>query len=153
MATLLSPLTGTVLPLADVPDEAFSAGMLGVGFAIEPSRDCDGRVYAPADGVVEMVTDTRHAYTIHTDDGLDLLIHIGIDTVSLAANPFAAHVSPGDRVKAGQLIAEADLPVIRAADLPVITPVIISNADVLHSLTPAFGPVEGGRSPAATYQR
>ena len=149
--TLLAPLTGTIVPLSAVPDEAFSSGMLGIGFAIEPSRESDGSVYAPADGTVETVAEARHAYTIRTDDGLDLLIHIGIDTVSLAARPFAAHVSPGDRVKAGQLIATADLPAIRAAGLPAVTPVVIGNPDRVRGLTPASGPVEGGKSAAATY--
>ena len=149
--TLLSPLTGRVVPLAEVPDEAFSSGMLGQGFAVEPSRTCDGTVCAPADGVVETVADARHAYTIHTDDGLDLLVHIGIDTVSLAAHPFAALVSPGDRVKAGQPIARADLPVIRAAELPTVTPVVITNPDTLRDLSPVFGDVEGGDSIAARY--
>lgn len=150
--TLLAPITGEIVDLAAVPDEAFSTGMLGIGFAVEPSRESDGTVCAPADGVVETVADSRHAYTIHTDDGLDILVHIGIDTVSLASRPFAALVSPGDRVKAGQPIARADLPVIRAADLPVVTPVIISNPDALRDLTPASGAVEGGKSVAATYQ-
>ena len=150
--TLLAPISGTIVDLASVPDEAFSTGMLGIGFAVEPSRESDGSIYAPADGTVETVADARHAYTIHTDDGLDILVHIGIDTVSLASRPFAALVSPGDRVKAGQPIARADLPVIRAADLPVVTPVIISNPDALRGLTPASGTVEGGKSVAATYQ-
>ncbi|MBQ8397485.1 MAG: PTS glucose transporter subunit IIA [Clostridia bacterium] len=150
--TLLAPISGTIVDLASVPDEAFSTGMLGIGFAVEPSRESDGSIYAPADGTIETVADARHAYTIHTDDGLDILVHIGIDTVSLASRPFAALVSPGDRVKAGQPIARADLPVIRAADLPVVTPVIISNPDALRGLTPASGTVEGGKSVAATYQ-
>lgn len=150
--TLLAPITGTVVPLSAVPDEAFSSGMLGIGFAVEPSRESDGSVFAPADGVVETVAESRHAYTIRTDDGLDLLVHIGIDTVSLASRPFAALVSVGDRVRAGQPIARADLPVIRAADLPVVTPVIISNPDRVRNLTPASGPVDGGKSAAATYE-
>ncbi len=148
--TLLAPLTGTVMPLSAVPDEAFASGMLGVGFAVEPSRDSDGSVFAPVDGTIETVAESRHAYTIRTDDGLDLLVHIGIDTVSLAARPFAAHVSPGDRVRAGQLIATADLPVIRAADLPVVTPVVISTP--VRGLNLADGHVEGGKTIAATYE-
>lgn len=150
--SLLSPITGRVVELSAVPDEAFSTGMLGIGFAVEPSRQSDGTVYAPADGVVETVAESRHAYTIHTDDGLDLLVHIGIDTVSLSARPFAALVSPGDRVKAGDPIARADLPVIRAADLPTVTPVLISNPDAVRDFAPQYGETDGGKTAAATYR-
>ena len=153
MASLFSPITGTVVPLTEVPDEAFSSGMLGQGFAVEPSRDCDGTVFAPADGMMETVADARHAYTMRTDDGLELLIHIGVDTVSLGGQPFTALVSAGERIKAGQPIARADFASIRAAHLPAVTPVIVTNSDAVRSLTPVFGQADGGSTIAAQYSR
>ena len=151
MASLFSPITGTVVPLTEVPDEAFSSGMLGQGFAVEPSRDCDGTVFAPADGMMETVADARHAYTMRTDDGLELLVHIGVDTVSLGGRPFTALVSAGERIKAGQPIARADFASVRAAHLPAVTPVIVTNSDVLRDLTPVCGQVDGGSTVAAQY--
>lgn len=151
MASLFSPITGTVVPLTEVPDEAFSSGMLGQGFAVEPSRDCDGTVFAPADGMMETVADARHAYTMRTDDGLELLVHIGVDTVSLGGQPFTALVSAGERIKAGQPIARVDFASVRAAHLPAVTPVIVTNSDVLRDLTPVFCQADGGSTIAAQY--
>lgn len=146
---LLSPMTGTAVALSAVPDEAFAQGMLGDGLAIEP---VDGTVRAPADGKLESIADTRHAYTLHTDDGLDVLIHIGIDTVSLGGTPFTALVTPGDRVRAGDVIACADLAAIRAAGLPTVTPVLIANPDALRDLTLNCGIAEGGKTAVMTYK-
>ena len=146
---LLSPVTGSAVPLSAVPDEAFSQGLLGEGFAVEPR---DGVVYAPIGGRIESVTDTLHAYSIHTDDGLDVLVHIGVDTVSLGGQGFSALVSPGDRVRAGDVIARADLNAIRAAGLAVITPVIVANPDELRGFALTLGEVQGGRTTVMTYK-
>ena len=103
-----------------------SEKILGDGFAVVPS---DGKICAPADGEVTMVFDTLHAVTMTTDHGTELLIHIGLDTVTLKGEPFTAHVAVGDKVKKGDLLVEADLDKIRAAGLDTITPVLICNTD------------------------
>ena len=87
----------------------------------------EGRFYAPADGEVTAVFDTLHAFTMTTTQGVELLLHIGLDTVTLKGDPFKSHISVGDQVKKGDLLMEADLKQIKAADLNVITPVLIGN--------------------------
>ncbi len=146
---LFAPMTGTAVALSGVPDEAFAGGMLGEGLAIEPD---DGHVRAPADGVIESVADTRHAYTFHTDDGLDVLVHVGIDTVSLGGAAFTSLVHAGDRVRTGDIVAHADLSAIRAAGLPTVTPVLIANPDVLRDLGFSYGHTDAGKSPIITYR-
>ncbi len=148
--TLLSVADGRAIPLADVPDEAFASGMLGSGFAVEPSG---GTIYSPVDGVVEGVADTRHAYTIRSEDGLDVLVHIGVDTVKLGGAGFLPLVGTGDRVNAGDAIARADLGIIRAAGCTAVTPVLVANSEELDGVKLKFGNVTGGRSAVLTYKR
>lgn len=147
---LLAVADGMALPLDDVPDPAFSGRMLGDGFAVEPSA---GVFYSPVDGKVESVTDTRHAYSIRSDDGLDILVHIGIDTVELKGKGFSSLVSTGDRVKAGEPIARVDLDLIRAGGMPTITPVLVSNADELKAFELSLGEVKGGASAVLKYRK
>ena len=123
---IFSPCNGKVVPLAEVPDPTFSDKILGDGFAVIPS---EGRIYAPADGEVTMVFDTLHAVTITTGRGTELLIHIGLETVTLKGEPFTAYVAVGDRVKKGDLLMEADLEKIKEAGLHTVTPVLICNTD------------------------
>ncbi len=150
---LLAPMDGLLMPLREVPDEVFATGMLGDGFAIAPREDMASvTVCAPADGQIETVADAGHAYTLHTDDGLELLVHIGIDTVTLKGTPFRSLVSAGDRVKAGDALVRADLAAIRAADLPTVTPVLITNPEILSDLSLALGEAEGGVTAAARYR-
>ena len=101
-----SPCKGKAVALTEVPDPTFSEKILGDGFAVIPS---EGKIYAPADGEVTVVFDTLHAITMTTDQGAELLIHIGLDTVTLKGAPFTAHVAAGDHVKKGDLLLDADL--------------------------------------------
>ena len=121
---LTSPLIGEVMALEEVPDEAFSSGVVGRGVAILPS---EGKVIAPADGTVMTIFPTGHALGLITDKGTEILIHIGIDTVKLNGQYFQAKVKQGDTVKRGQVLVEFDLEKIKAAGYPVITPVLITN--------------------------
>ena len=98
-----SPCKGKAVALTEVPDPTFSEKILGDGFAVIPS---EGKIYAPADGEVTVVFDTLHAITMTTDQGAELLIHIGLDTVTLKGAPFTAHVAAGDHVKKGDLLLE-----------------------------------------------
>lgn len=128
-----SPVSGKIIPLEEVPDPAFAQKHMGDGFAIEPT---DGKVVAPFDGVVAHFMDkSKHAVILVHENGLQLLIHVGINTVSLKGNGFTAHVQTGDTVKAGQLLIEFDLDTIRDAGLTTITPVIVpSDADQVAGL-------------------
>ena len=121
---LAAPVAGKVVPLANVPDEAFSAGLLGKGIAIEPSV---GRVVAPADATVTTLFPTGHAIGLITDKGAEILIHIGMDTVKLEGKYFHAHVQQGEKVKKGQLLIEFEPEKIKEAGYPVVTPVLVTN--------------------------
>lgn len=121
-----SPIEGRVVALDDVPDATFAEGVLGLGAAIEPSV---GEVVAPADGKVSSIFDTHHAVGLTLDNGMELLIHVGINTVALNGEGFTAHVGEGDRVKRGQPLISFDKEFIASKGYPTITPVIISNAD------------------------
>ena len=125
--TVLSAcLNGTVVPLADVKDEAFASGVLGDGIAIEPS---DGELVAPADGEISSIFETHHAVGMTTADGAELLMHIGIDTVKLGGKHFTYLVNEGDKVKKGQPLIRFELEAIKAEGYPVTTPLIVCNTD------------------------
>ena len=121
---IASPLIGNVVPLDQVPDQVFASGAMGKGIAIDPT---DGVVVAPAKATVNLVFPTGHAIGLTTENGAELLIHIGMDTVSLAGKGFKTYVEAGEVVEAGQKLIEFDLATIREAKLPVITPVIVTN--------------------------
>ncbi len=121
---LASPVTGAVIPLAEVEDPVFSGGVLGEGVAINP---VEGKVFAPADGTISALTETKHAVGITTDTGLEVLIHVGLDTVQLAGDGFTLHCEMEDKVKKGDLILEFDIDKIKEAGFSLTTPVIISN--------------------------
>lgn len=120
-----SPLRGRLIPLSEVSDPAFASGAMGRGAAI---ADPEGRVVSPVDGEVTVLFDTKHAIGIHSSDGMDLLIHVGVDTVKLAGEHFTAHVAQGDTVKRGQLLLEFDPAGIKAAGYETTTPVLVTNA-------------------------
>ncbi|QXT27113.1 beta-glucoside-specific PTS transporter subunit IIABC [Streptococcus suis] len=121
---IASPLIGKVVKLEDVPDAVFASGAMGKGIAIDP---LDGILVSPAKAEVTLVFPTKHAIGLRTENGAELLIHIGMDTVSLAGKGFESFVQVGDQVEAGQKLLEFDLHQIKAADLPVITPIIVTN--------------------------
>ena len=120
-----SPISGQVLPLSDVPDKVFSEKLLGDGYAVLPD---DGRIYSPVDGKISSIADAKHAYGISADDGTEILIHFGLETVSLEGEGFSLKVGVGDRVSKGQLIAEVDLKLIESRGLSTLTPILVCNA-------------------------
>ena len=146
---ILAPSTGKVLPLCETKDEVFSAGTMGQGFGLEPSAEGEIEVVAPVSGTVMMLADTKHAIGIQTADGLEILIHMGIDTVNLKGAPFTVHCEQGSTVKAGQLIATMNLKEIEAHKLAKTIMVIVTNsADKLESLSLDEGEIRAGE-PAA----
>ncbi len=130
---LKSPLSGKVLPLSDVPDKVFSSGAMGKGLAIDPEK---GELIAPADGEITTIFPTGHAVGLTTKDGIEILMHIGMDTVELEGQGFETFVKQGDQVKTGDLLVRFNIEAIKAAGYSVITPIVITNtehfADVLE---------------------
>ena len=138
--TLTSPMAGTTVALSDVADEAFAAGALGPGIAVSPAAGAV--VVAPCDGKVSVVFPTGHAYGIKSASGVQVLIHIGMDTVKLEGKGFTPRVAKGDVVKRGDVLAEVDWDVIREAGYDTITPMVVTNKKKFGEITPAApGPV------------
>lgn len=130
---IASPLKGNVKPLSEVEDEAFSSGALGLGVAIEPA---EGKLMAPADGTISAFFPTGHAIGMNTDDGAEILIHVGMDTVKLEGKYFTPKAKQGDHVKKGQLLLEFDVQKIKKAGYSTITPVLITNSDQYTDIVP-----------------
>lgn len=124
--TLCAHLSGDIIPLEDIEDEAFSQKVLGDGIAIEPT---EGKLYSPCDGKVDMVFETKHAINLISDDGCEILLHIGIDTVKLLGKHFKAHVSDGQRIRKGDLLITFNTKEIRRAGFKTVTPMIVCNSD------------------------
>ena len=144
---ILSPLTGTAVPLEDVPDPVFSQKIIGDGIAVLPR---DGRLVSPVDGEVVSVADTLHAYGLRSDEGIEVMVHFGLETVSLKGEFFTCHVKPGDKVKAGDLLAEADLKGLEEKQVNTITPVLICGGMEGRSMNAALGPVTAGKDAVIT---
>ena len=121
-----APMAGEAVAISEVPDPTFSSGAMGNGIAIKPT---DGKVCAPVNGTVDMMFDTGHAVTLVSDNGIEILIHVGLETVGLEGKPFQVKVQNGQKVKKGDILMIADLAAIEAAGLPTITPVLICNTD------------------------
>ncbi len=148
---LLSCIDGKAVSTGEVPDPVFSSDMLGRGVAIIPSgRMCE--LYMPADGKITSVSETRHALNILTDDGLELLIHIGVDTVELRGAPFEVLCNEGEHYLAGDVLARIDVEQIIAAEKPVITPLVITNPEILSELDPIYTEAKGGRDAVIQYK-
>ncbi len=128
---IFAPIHGTVIDLAQVNDGVFSEGMLGEGVAIEPE---EGKVFAPFDGTVNMVFDTKHALGLTSEDGVEVLIHIGLDTVKLNGNHFTIHTAQGASIKKGELLAEFDMDGITKEGYRLVTPVIVTNTDAYEEI-------------------
>ena len=126
-----APMDGIVLPLEQLPDETFAAAILGPGCGIEPTGKT---VYAPFDGTVEQVASTLHAVGLTSEDGIEILIHVGMDTVEMQGKGFKALVKVGDKVKAGTPLLKVDLDAIRAAGHPTATAIIVTNGDDMGEL-------------------
>ena len=138
---IYSPLNGRAVSLDRVPDEVFRGRVLGDGCAVIPS---DGRIYSPVDGVISSVAETKHAYGITSDSGLELLIHFGLETVALKGEGFNVHVVSGDKVKRGDLIAEVNMDLLRSRGIDVITPVLICEGAEDMTLSVYDGEVKAG---------
>ena len=122
------------MPLEKVDDEAFSQGILGEGIAVEP---VEGRLYAPCSGKVDTVFDTKHAVNIVSDNGCEILLHIGLDTVKLEGKYFEAHVKDGQKIQKGDLLISFDIAKIRSAGYKITTPIVICNSDDFESIKSA----------------
>lgn len=131
---MYSHLSGTVVNIENVEDDVFSQKILGDGIAVEPS---EGKLYAPCDGKIDSIFDTKHAVNILSTDGTEVLLHIGIDTVKLGGKHFEAHVSDGQEIKKGDLLITFDIDAIKAEGYKVTTPLIIGNTDEYSAIMPA----------------
>ncbi|MCB5724291.1 glucose PTS transporter subunit IIA [Mitsuokella jalaludinii] len=136
---LNSPLKGQLIELKDVKDPAFASGAMGKGAAV---KDPEGKVYSPVDGTVTVLFGTKHAIGIHSEDGADILIHVGIDTVNLGGKYFDAKIEQGDAIKKGQLLLEFDPEGIKSAGYDTTTPVLVTNAFDYDKITVALGDKE-----------
>lgn len=145
--TLVAPIDGTIVPLEQVSDPVFAQKAMGEGFGVKPVADT---VVAPIDGTITTVFKTQHAIGITTAEGLEVLIHIGLDTVELEGKPFTTKVAEGDQVKAGQVLSLADFEAIQAAGKDTVVLVLVTNsADKVKALTIGSGPVKSGETVAA----
>ena len=140
---IAAPMNGVAVDMSGVPDPVFSSLAMGRGVAIEPA---DGGVYAPVSGTISMLAGTGHAVGLKADDGTEVLIHIGIDTVELNGGPFTPKCAANDRVKAGDLLMVADLAAIERAGKPTTTMVIVTNTDEYSSVTSDLGPCAAGKA-------
>ena len=136
MMRVLSPISGRAVPLAEVPDEVFAEGMAGQGCAIIP--EASGEAVAPVSGVLVKLFEGGHAFGIATDDGMEMIVHLGLDTIEMRGRGFERIATEGDRVEAGQPIVRFDLEEIRAGDYDPVTPVLVTN--------PEDHPVNGART-------
>ncbi|KGP74408.1 PTS sugar transporter subunit IIA [Pontibacillus yanchengensis] len=130
-ATLVAPLDGKIVQLEDVPDPVFSQKMMGEGIAIEPAN---GEVVSPVEGEVVQVFPTKHAVGLQTKSGIELLVHIGLETVSMDGEGFEAHVKQGDKVSAGDKLITFDVDLVNEKAKSSVTPVIITNSDSIENL-------------------
>ena len=147
---IAAPLTGKVIPVTEVPDPVFAEKVLGDGIAVDPT---EGTVYSPVDGTIFQIAHTFHAMGIESDDGLEILVHLGIDTVKLEGKGFQSFVEVGQKVKKGDKIMEMDIGFIREQGLSPMSPCIITNLDAIKSMTACPGPAEGDRTAAITYKK
>ena len=135
---LKMPINGKLINISEVPDAVFSQKMLGDGFAIEPN---DGMVYSPINGKVIQKFPTNHAIGLETEDGLEILIHVGLDTVELKGEGFKNLVEVGDIVTEGQALLEVDLEFLKEKNKPIVTPVVFTNFDKIKRLDIKYGEI------------
>lgn len=146
-SVLLSPLAGRVIPLSEVHDQMFAKGLLGQGVAVEPTGD---KVVAPSDAKVEAIFPTGHAVALHTNEGLDILIHVGLDTVKLEGRHFRVHAAVGDTVKRGDVLIEFDRSAIVADGYDVTVPILICNSVEFASIKGKVGETVSELDPLVT---
>lgn len=147
---ILAPQTGKAVPVSEVPDPVFSGKVLGDGVGILPT---EGGVYAPVSGTVVQVAETFHAVGIESDDGLEVLVHLGIDTVKLKGEGFTCHVKEGQHVSAGDKLIDMDLAFIESKGLSTVSPCIITNVDNAKNLAVLPGEATAGETAVMTYEK
>ena len=145
-----APMDGVAIKLSDVPDDAFAEKILGDGAAVIPEN---GNVYSPVDGEIIDITDSKHAFCITTNEGTEMLLHIGIDTVNLKGEGFDVKILSGDKVKAGTKIAEIDLEFLKKNNIKLHTPVILTEPENYKITQVHEGIVTGGRDVLFLYKK
>ncbi len=143
MVSILSPMTGTAIPLEQVPDSAFSRKLLGDGIAILPT---EGVLVSPVDGILAAIIQTLHAYVFQTGEGLEILVHVGLESVGLQGRGFYPLVEVGARVRAGEPVADVDLTLLQKKGVPLYTPVVLCEGGDGMTLTARTGSVEAGKT-------
>ncbi len=131
-----APVKGQAVPISEVSDPTFGEEILGKGVAI---RTEEGKIYAPVDGEITLLFDTLHAVSLTSDEGVEVLVHVGLDTVALKGEHFTAHRATGEKVRKGDLLITVDLDQVKAAGYDIITPVIICNTDAFKSVEAITG--------------
>ncbi|MGL4654951.1 MAG: PTS sugar transporter subunit IIA [Sarcina sp.] len=148
---LIAAIDGTTIDLANVPDPVFAQKMAGDGVAIDTTGDT---VVAPCDGELSLIFKTNHAFAMTLDGGVELLVHIGIDTVSLDGKGFERLLEAGQQVKAGTPIIKINRAIVEEAGLSLVTPILITNPDSVKSITPVIGQsVKAGVDTVVTYKK
>ncbi|MDO4199645.1 MAG: PTS glucose transporter subunit IIA [Clostridia bacterium] len=145
---MMSPQNGRVTTVLEIPDEVFSEKILGDGVAIIPTSD---EIVSPVDGEIIQIAETGHAFCIRSDDGVEILIHVGVDTVSLKGRGFVSLVSVGQKVEAGEPIGTADIEMIKENGYPTHTAMLITNMGVIEDMEVHSGYAEAGKTVALSY--
>ena len=145
---LVAAASGEIVSLSEVADEAFASGMLGEGYAVRPQS---GEIFSPISGKVVMISDAGHAYSIKSENGIEVLVHIGLDTVELGGKAFSKKVAVGDEVECGELIAFADLDVIRSNGYDTVIPVLLTDGKSTSKANVVIGNAIGGKSTAMVF--
>lgn len=146
--TMVSPQNGRVTTVLEIPDEVFSEKILGDGVAIIPTSD---EIVSPVDGEIIQIAETGHAFCIRSEDGVEILIHVGVDTVSLKGRGFVSLVKVGQKVNAGDLIGTADLEMIKENGYPTHTAMLITNMSIIDTIEVHSGRAEAGKTVALSY--
>lgn len=141
---IIAPLSGEIVKIEDVPDVVFAEKIVGDGVAIKPSGN---KIVAPLNGKIGKIFETNHAFAIESDEGIELFVHFGIDTVELKGEGFTRVAEEGQQIRIGDTIIEIDLPLLESKAKSVLTPVVISNMETVVELTKLTGSVEAGKTP------
>jgi len=149
LGNIYATQTGTVVSLSEVPDDIIKEKVLGDGVAIIPK---EGKVYAPVDGKITQIADSLHAFGLQTADGLEILVHVGIDTVTLKGKGFKVHVKQGDQIYMGDLLCDVDLSVLEENNLLPHTAILITNMEVIKELQMTAGETQAGVSTIMNYK-
>lgn len=140
---IFAPLTGEIVNIEDVPDVVFSEKIVGDGIAIRPTGD---EIVAPVDGVIGKIFETNHAFSMESDDGVELFVHFGIDTVELKGEGFTRIAQEGQKVKKGDVIIKLDLPLLESKAKSILTPVVVSNMDEISHMDKKTGETVAGET-------